>query len=1032
MRRKRKLLLFFSFLFFVLIVGSATIVWRSLDAQFVRSKIESAILALPNEINISIDNVSIDKHFPFITVNFEDVRLIYRNSLKISSPHVEDKLSVLNLISSYISGKPYYGEVKINEISVHYKRIKNASSGYPKSLPVLPVSLTINRLKITFDGTAITGSISIAYLPDQDENRVLFEGKIDNSTVRIDATYSSFDAKAKINISEIRMGEAKLSKINADINLNDLRYVKADISGEKLSYKRINIIKPSASVNALISKEGLKIKRAYLQSSNGYYLNLSGTIDTKNLKRSNISGHISTSRFQIKPFLGFFGKGIDEYLLDGFVSIDNLSFSGTPNSVKFLKSGTIHATLLHFRINRKDPPFFIKKGIAKINEKTITASGSGSFDNISFDSSYIILHRKKGYPCDMHLKYEGSASEVARLFLEHNILSKNDLRTLGKTHTLSGKFSAITIVKNYRWKPTPYFDFDVIINAEGVSFYNENIPHEFIKAWGRIEIKRITYNGRIKELFVRLSRFKANGLFSSATTKNLKIVIKPHIALYGSFNAELSRDDFNFIETQLTGGKIQLNSGRISLNASLKGKTTDLNFKGRVKTSVTLPQRKESEAVDALFDLNIKPPSIIINSCSVNQQLFAKGAINLKRAAFELRIKANDINIADVNVFLSSIPVKYGTVSGNVYLKGANGKLLYANGAIDLRKGFISDSIRDIDATVSFNKDLVNILNSKLTFNRDPVSLTGVIRLNKSVRFVISAPRLTVDLDNISVSKSTSKYAISLPLIPIFATAKIGTLIIKEKHSKTQITMLFAEFVHNADNTNLRLESRSLRLFFKRSFKRISINLKDRKLFAFLTHYKGKNNTLTLTGNFTSAKPLKIDLLHLNGRCDITIKHGEFRNVSNFLKLINITNIIRIILGKAKVEKHLPYDKIVAHLALKGGVLKTRKNTIAALYGPNLNIFASGMYDIAKNYLDLYAAFTTLKTINKLISKIPIIGWIIGGKEKSFTGINVHIKGIPGGKISVKPVPLKGLSKGFFNILKRTLTLPAHILGVEK
>ena len=85
-----------------------------------------------------------------------------------------------------------------------------------------------------------------------------------------------------------------------------------------------------------------------------------------------------------------------------------------------------------------------------------------------------------------------------------------------------------------------------------------------------------------------------------------------------------------------------------------------------------------------------------------------------------------------------------------------------------------------------------------------------------------------------------------------------------------------------------------------------------------------------------------------------------------------------------------------------------------------------------KKYVDIYATFTTFRSVNRLISKIPIIGWIIGGKERSFTGVNVHIKGFVDKKISVKPVPLEGLGKGFLGILKRTLMLPLNAVGVGK
>ena len=175
-----------------------------------------------------------------------------------------------------------------------------------------------------------------------------------------------------------------------------------------------------------------------------------------------------------------------------------------------------------------------------------------------------------------------------------------------------------------------------------------------------------------------------------------------------------------------------------------------------------------------------------------------------------------------------------------------------------------------------------------------------------------------------------------------------------------------------------------------------------------------------------------IKLANLKGNIDLLIRNGEFKNVSNDLKLLSATNIIEIVIGKTKIKKNLPYKKIVGNFYLEKSIIKTRKNTIVMLYGDNLNIFMQGYYNFAKHYVDIYATFTTLRTLNRLISHIPIVGWILGGKQKSFTGVNFHIKGDVNKTLNVKAIPLKGLGKGVLDIIKRTLTLPFNTFGVGK
>jgi hypothetical protein len=74
---------------------------------------------------------------------------------------------------------------------------------------------------------------------------------------------------------------------------------------------------------------------------------------------------------------------------------------------------------------------------------------------------------------------------------------------------------------------------------------------------------------------------------------------------------------------------------------------------------------------------------------------------------------------------------------------------------------------------------------------------------------------------------------------------------------------------------------------------------------------------------------------------------------------------------------------------------------------------------------------TTFTFLNRLISSIPIIGHILGGKEKSFTGLSFRVDGYLDGKMNLYPIPWESLGKGLLDIITRTITLPAYLLGVN-
>ena len=95
---------------------------------------------------------------------------------------------------------------------------------------------------------------------------------------------------------------------------------------------------------------------------------------------------------------------------------------------------------------------------------------------------------------------------------------------------------------------------------------------------------------------------------------------------------------------------------------------------------------------------------------------------------------------------------------------------------------------------------------------------------------------------------------------------------------------------------------------------------------------------------------------------------------------------------------------------------------------PVFNAVARGNVDIPKNWtIDLYLGAQPLGTIDSLLSKIPVIGYILTGKEKSLVIYYFKVEGTLSDP-KVKYVPLKHLGNmaGFF---KRLFFAPGGLIG---
>jgi hypothetical protein len=160
----------------------------------------------------------------------------------------------------------------------------------------------------------------------------------------------------------------------------------------------------------------------------------------------------------------------------------------------------------------------------------------------------------------------------------------------------------------------------------------------------------------------------------------------------------------------------------------------------------------------------------------------------------------------------------------------------------------------------------------------------------------------------------------------------------------------------------------------------------------------------------------------LNGRLRLEIEKGVIEKFNLLAKIFSILNVSQILRGRLPdlTTQGLPYQQIRANIHIRDGIASTEDFVVDS---DAMRITIFGKVDLGKNLIDAKIGVHPLVTIDTVLSKIPIAGYILTGKDKAFVSYYYEVKGdLDDPKIEA--VPIKGLGENFLGIIKRLLLTP--------
>ncbi len=364
-----------------------------------------------------------------------------------------------------------------------------------------------------------------------------------------------------------------------------------------------------------------------------------------------------------------------------------------------------------------------------------------------------------------------------------------------------------------------------------------------------------------------------------------------------------------------------------------------------------------------------------------------------------------------------------------IFFKEFKGDLLIKNFLLHENPSILAEYLH-----IRSNKNIIFIDNSKFIINKDKIYLNGNIKINKNLNTI----SLSLKSNNINIDKLLKSIQLK--------NKNKGSIKIKGKIKFN---------IHTALYKDQKLENINGYILLDRGFKKLEIvkarfcnlpvkfilykknnsfiiNINSKKFFIkkilcclFPTH---KKKIMSGTGDIniklkgTLAKGSKIKTT-LNGKFLFHATEGRIYRLTLISKVLSIINSTEIFFGQFPDldREGFGYKEANAIGHIKKGIIFFKKSYIN---GDSMEILFHGKINLNTNKVNMIVFFAPLKTIDRLIKKIPIIRNITGG---NLIMIPFQVTGDIDDP-TVIPLSPKAVGSEILGIIKNTIKLPFKIL----
>ena len=206
-------------------------------------------------------------------------------------------------------------------------------------------------------------------------------------------------------------------------------------------------------------------------------------------------------------------------------------------------------------------------------------------------------------------------------------------------------------------------------------------------------------------------------------------------------------------------------------------------------------------------------------------------------------------------------------------------------------------------------------------------------------------------------------------------------------------------------------------------------NARAEELLAGLYDGKGEvTGTLNLGGLLTSQGTDASDFWrNLDGDLRLIMRDGRIGRYTATAKVLALLNIAQLleVRGPELSAEGMPYQSLTADIKIAQGIART-DNLVLESRAMKMN--AVGQVNLIEDTVDMTVAVKPFQNLDRIISKIPIAGWLLTGKEQSLVVAYYQVSGSLRDP-QVTPIPLRSVGRNVFGIFRNLLGIPEALIG---
>ncbi|MBD1401450.1 AsmA-like C-terminal domain-containing protein [Pelovirga terrestris] len=165
---------------------------------------------------------------------------------------------------------------------------------------------------------------------------------------------------------------------------------------------------------------------------------------------------------------------------------------------------------------------------------------------------------------------------------------------------------------------------------------------------------------------------------------------------------------------------------------------------------------------------------------------------------------------------------------------------------------------------------------------------------------------------------------------------------------------------------------------------------------------------------------------HAGGGAYFQIHQGTLRKFRGLAQIFSLLNVSQIFSGRLPDmdREGMPFTLMEGSVQLSNGLVYSEDFKIIS---EAMNMSIVGQHDLKNETLDLILGVMPLRTVDKVVSSIPIAGWLLAGEDRAVLTAYFHVEG-PAENPSVSAIPINTISNTVLGVFKRTFGLPEKLI----